>query len=297
LKDLPYYKFFVSDFDEGVSARGMDYAEIGVYITCLNLAWKKDGLPADLNELARILKLSRKRFDKLWRRVGQCFSLADDGKLRNFRQESTRNDARSKRSKCSQAVEIREERRIERSSNDVSNDVSNGDPRARAGAYELCTINSSSEEELATEKNPAPREQSEPTGSLPQLVKATGTPPGPVVVPPKPTSLVDDFPEFRAVAESVGLVDSEPGWAEARLEWNRLDFQSKLAAISGLRIRHKAGKFDDPAYRPRPKNYIRNRTWECTIEQPRANRTRASPTEPQIWSDLPSWKGHTVTPE
>ncbi len=121
-RDLPYYKLWVKDFDTNENVRMLNLAEAGLFLFALNHAWVNDGLPAADDDVGRVLKLSVRELRAYWPRVSKCFYLADDGRLRNQRQEEERESANKKSKQASEAVAERErkrnERSIERSSSD-----------------------------------------------------------------------------------------------------------------------------------------------------------------------------------
>lgn len=105
MAQLPFYKFYPSDFDSDERTRGMDDCEIGLYIRCLNHAWLNNGLPVDPEEIERNIpgRRSSATFHKLWERVSACFVPTSDGRLVNPRQEKERQEAigKSKKAKAS----------------------------------------------------------------------------------------------------------------------------------------------------------------------------------------------------
>lgn len=96
-----------------------DYAsmtdqELGFYHRCLNRSWMNDGLPADLDELARIFKQTRTYIDKLWKRVGRKFILrVGTARVFNPRQEDERSEAISKSVNATKSVRTRYERKTD----------------------------------------------------------------------------------------------------------------------------------------------------------------------------------------
>lgn len=97
LKTLPYFLWYPADAetDEGYSS--LTDAELGFFHRCLNRAWLNDGLPADLDDLARAMNRTRNQLEKVWPRVSKLFqSRESDGRLVNRRQEEERENARRK---------------------------------------------------------------------------------------------------------------------------------------------------------------------------------------------------------
>lgn len=64
---------------------------------------------------------------------------------------------------------------------------------------------------------------------------------------------------------------STTDWQEAHLEWRRLDFEQRLAAVHG--IRERMAKGDALTLKALPQNYLRKRMWQRPI--------RAEPRERQ----------------
>ena len=95
---LLYYSLYPGDFDNDERVRGMDDAEVGLFIRALNHAWANSGLPSDLEELERVLpgRRTSAEFEKRWRRVSKCFVPDTSGRLINPRQEEEREVAREK---------------------------------------------------------------------------------------------------------------------------------------------------------------------------------------------------------
>ncbi len=154
MKNLPYYKLWVKDFDTNENVRLLDLREAGLFLFCLNHAWINDGLPNSPDDIARALKITPAAFRKMWERVGKCFFVGEDGRLRNTRQEEERAHAISKSKQASDAVAERERKRNVRSSDDTSDDHL----RALARADSECVSGFLSLEGGAGgNKKPAPR--------------------------------------------------------------------------------------------------------------------------------------------
>jgi uncharacterized protein YdaU (DUF1376 family) len=86
----PAFQFYAADFlaDEAVAA--MTYEERGVYITLLSHAWMEGGIPSDLDQLARLLHLSRRRLDRVWPAIATRWTANGNGRLVNPRLERER---------------------------------------------------------------------------------------------------------------------------------------------------------------------------------------------------------------
>lgn len=79
--------------------------------------------------------------------------------------------------------------------------------------------------------------------------------------------LLNDFLEFRKVCVECELPFSEADMNAAKIKWQVLDFEAKLAATKGLTDRKACGEFDDPAFRPLPQNYLEKRQWERPLRK------------------------------
>jgi uncharacterized protein YdaU (DUF1376 family) len=275
MRELPYYKMWVKDFDTNENVRVLDFAELGLYVACLNHSWRNDGLPSDPREIARAIKATPKVFAKLWPRVSKCFALSDDGRVRNKRQEEERTRAAEKSAKSSQAVEIREKRRIERSSNDTSNDH----PRALARAdYAYDSVSGSSSEELEQKTNFVPRE--------PVPIRTSRFP-----VAEWAERLYSQHPKKRERP----LVEEACLKILKKCEDLGVPPQplfEKIARIHALWAISEDWLKENARYCPRLAIWLDDEGW--TTGAP----ARASPVpKEQIWSDLPSWQGFKGTPE
>jgi uncharacterized protein YdaU (DUF1376 family) len=112
-KSLPYFKWYPADagMDENYST--MTDEELGFYHRCLNHSWINNGLPYELIDIARSLRVTTEYLDRVWPRVGKCFSCSDCVHPRwvNQRQEKERADAIAKSQKATKSVRTRYERR------------------------------------------------------------------------------------------------------------------------------------------------------------------------------------------
>lgn len=106
-KKLPYYKMYPKDFDADEKVRRLDCREAGLYLFALNHAWNNDGIPGEDEEAGKVLKVSVRDFREAWPSVKKCFTLCEDGRLRNTRQEEERSKAKEKSAKALEAAEAR----------------------------------------------------------------------------------------------------------------------------------------------------------------------------------------------
>jgi uncharacterized protein YdaU (DUF1376 family) len=88
----PSYPMYPKDFNTDENVLGMTLAEVGLYILCLNHSWTNDGLPAEIDELSRVLRVKKTEIRKHFPRVSECFPIAEDGRRRNRKQEELRRE-------------------------------------------------------------------------------------------------------------------------------------------------------------------------------------------------------------
>jgi len=81
----------------------MDLDELGLYTLLLCRSWIEGSIPADLGELARMLKLPVPRLKKLWPAVSPCFEVRADGRLVQPRLEYERDKQAEYRGRMSTA--------------------------------------------------------------------------------------------------------------------------------------------------------------------------------------------------
>jgi len=110
---MPFFKWYPADAESDERYASMTDSELGFFHRCLNKSWTNNGLPADLDELARLMKVKRSYLDRIWPRVGQCFtpSESDPSRMVNPRQEQERAHAILKSERATESVRTRYERR------------------------------------------------------------------------------------------------------------------------------------------------------------------------------------------
>lgn len=136
----PSYQWYPRDFDMDEEVRLMSYEEEGVFRRLLDHQWFHDGLPADLDKLARLVpKIAPARFRKIWPAMAMKFEQVD-GRLVNPKLERVRQDAaryiERQRNAGLMSAEARRQRRgsaqpaskQNAASNQTPNDTSNQTP-------------------------------------------------------------------------------------------------------------------------------------------------------------------------
>lgn len=85
----PAFQFYPHDFLAGrVATYSME--EVGAYITLLSFDWTLNGLPDSLEKLAKICRVSLRRFTNIWSVIEDQFPLCEDRKRRNPRLQGER---------------------------------------------------------------------------------------------------------------------------------------------------------------------------------------------------------------
>ena len=84
----PAYQFYARDFDAATSDWSNE--EVGAYIRLLNHQWENNGLPADTERIARILRVTKDQLATLWKVLKVKFPPGSNGILQNPRMEQVR---------------------------------------------------------------------------------------------------------------------------------------------------------------------------------------------------------------
>lgn len=82
--------FFTSDWMSDVRVQAMTWEQRGMYHWLLCLAWNEGDIPADETALRRILRLTPRRFAKVWPDIAPCWTRSEDGRLVQARLEQER---------------------------------------------------------------------------------------------------------------------------------------------------------------------------------------------------------------
>lgn len=117
---LPYYPFYVDDFDQDDKVRDMEFSEIGLYILCLNEAWRAGSLPDDFEQVAIDIRRKPSKVEVLWGKVRACFVLNEAGRLVNPKQEKVRAEVEKRSQSAKHSAELGwEKRRKQKETGDV----------------------------------------------------------------------------------------------------------------------------------------------------------------------------------
>lgn len=242
-KELPYFRWYPADAEIDTQYASMDWLELGLYHRCLNLSWMNGGVPSDLDELADALKVSRKKLERPWVKVGRRFTASESNPkmLVDARQEKERVYATSKSERNTNAVRTR----YERSTNVVYGDV----------------VQRASESESGSD---SPSEVPSLREVLPFIL-------------PKPSYALDEpFMMFMAEVALTGTPLIDADYIDAHSVWASMDMPERMLAISNFREKREFQLFSDPAMVMRPAKWLKRKEFNR-----RAVKARDSPTDRQ----------------
>lgn len=82
----PAFQFYPKDYLSSSKVQRMSMSERGVYTTLLSHCWLDNGLPINLSELARMVGMNPKQFERMWTAgpLNECF-YEKGGKFQNRR--------------------------------------------------------------------------------------------------------------------------------------------------------------------------------------------------------------------
>lgn len=83
--------------------RHISAAARGIYVDLLCISWDKDGLPENPESLLPHLAVTKRQWERLWPEIADKWVHAEDGKLRNPRQERIRAELQEFRKHRSEA--------------------------------------------------------------------------------------------------------------------------------------------------------------------------------------------------
>lgn len=73
MKNPPYMPFRVRDWLADSHVRRMTFEERGIYLELILFNYEDDGLPSEIEELARLCHLPLKKFERIWHRLSRHF--------------------------------------------------------------------------------------------------------------------------------------------------------------------------------------------------------------------------------
>lgn len=245
-KTLPYMRWYVSDAESDEKYASLNDQELGFFHRCMNKSWVNGGIPADMGQLASLMKVSPTYLKKVWIGVGRCWYQNGD-RFFNRRQEEERTRAVSKSEQATDAVRSRYGRRTDET------------PRARARAESESVFESSSD---------LPSEEKSTSRARRNGVSAEGAP---VVLPE--WKLDKSFSPFVVAYQKTGaaLIDDDFQMAHG-ICWRKLDPDQKAARTASILERLECDYYSDPKYVPKPLKYIQTE-WNRPIIKTKAKGT------------------------
>jgi uncharacterized protein YdaU (DUF1376 family) len=160
----PAYQWYPKDFKTDEKCQLMNYEQQGVYRALLDHQWLHGSIPIDPEDIAELLKIPYKDFQKIWRRVGVCFEEIN-GRLVNERMEKEREKLDSFKAERSESGSKGAQKRWQ--NDNSANGSGNG------SAIEQPMANDSSASAIAfpdsntsTQKNPSKHVTDDPSPSL-----------------------------------------------------------------------------------------------------------------------------------
>lgn len=103
--DLPYFKFFASDWLSDLNVRAMDPATRGIYTDLLAFDWRENGIPKDHQFLAQALGVDDETMNQAWDSLSDRFipHPEKDGYVTNKRLSKEREKVVGRKEKMSEA--------------------------------------------------------------------------------------------------------------------------------------------------------------------------------------------------
>lgn len=89
MSGAPAFQFYPHDFLAGRVAT-YSLEAVGAYIMLLSFDWSLNGLPNSVEKLAKMVRVSSRRFENIWLEIADQFVAGEDGRLRNPRLQSVR---------------------------------------------------------------------------------------------------------------------------------------------------------------------------------------------------------------
>lgn len=245
-KSLPYFRWFTADAESDERYRSMTDAQCGFFHRCLNMSWENEGLPADMDRLASMMRVSRDYLDSVF--VRECWH-EKDGRLYNRRQEEERAHATSnseKRSASAKQMHSKRRANAEQMQSKCS---------ARAYESESVSESDSSEKETSEEK---------PETNVREF---------PVLMSWQVDETYVPFVEvWRRVQEVTGKALLEEDFTDAHFRWKRMDIDQKLLAIKTTSDHLDLGVWTgatDPQFIPLPGRYL-EKEYKRPVASPKA---------------------------
>lgn len=81
----PAFQFYVKDYETDERVKMMDVAHEGCYLRLMCAQWMEGSIPADIDAIAKLCRVTTPRMKKLWPLLAPCFPPHSPGRLVNPR--------------------------------------------------------------------------------------------------------------------------------------------------------------------------------------------------------------------
>jgi uncharacterized protein YdaU (DUF1376 family) len=99
----PAFQFYATDFLSDAPVIAMTLEERGAFITLLCIAWTEEGIPADHKKLAKLLRVSARKFAEIWEAMEVCWHDTGEGRYVSRKLEGIREEMRARSKSASEA--------------------------------------------------------------------------------------------------------------------------------------------------------------------------------------------------
>ena len=99
----PAFQFYPREFEGDENVKAMSLEEVGAYVRLLCTCWTEHSIPDDLDRLARMLKVTRRKMERMWPQLEPCFRSDGGGRLTHPRLDRERKKQAAYRKRQSQA--------------------------------------------------------------------------------------------------------------------------------------------------------------------------------------------------
>jgi uncharacterized protein YdaU (DUF1376 family) len=145
----PAFQFYPNDFLGSGKVLRMSTEEVGCYLLLLLYDWNETGFAYDVKDLAQVTRLTTRKFEAAWKRVGPCF-VERDGRWFNPRLELERTRQAEWREKSSKGGKASAQAKANQQVNQTSTTVQ--PPTQPTGQPKGNTQSSSSSQVTTTAK-------------------------------------------------------------------------------------------------------------------------------------------------
>lgn len=276
IPEVHFYEWSVPRWALSKTRMKLDATGIGVFRELLDLCYAQGSCPRDPDLLAAHSKCTRAEFDRVWPVIKKHFHVSKHDS------ESLENDVATV-FRRNYFKFVAKQRKNRKGSVPPKDSVINALPNSGAGSgattattvdephnttqYDTTQYDTIREEKIQEEPE-SPADQKSKTTSPPAAAEvATANPPS------RQSSWLKDsgFCQLIDGFQAAGAPITDEDRAEAAWEWGKLDNEQRISAIDSVLRRTQVGAWDDPAFIPRPKNYLKKHEWNRPIVTPKQN--------------------------